>query len=137
MKEVAKIRLFYNSSYFFQFFVIWFKFACRMPCLCSNLILILSNWRFNGILNMFVGYSFSLSFHPISNWRYFLHHSLFHILNSSQWSGIFLSKLVNLWTKVIYYFLILTIFVSYFRNYIYCKFVTLWNSMIELYENVS
>ena len=46
-----------------------------------------------------------LFFHPISNWHYLLLHSLFNILNSSQWLGVFLSNLVNLWTKFIHNFL--------------------------------
>ena len=54
-------------------------------------------------------------FHPISNGHYFLSHSLFHNLNSSQWLSVFLSKFVNFWTKFIFYFL----------SYIYCERVTL------------
>ena len=75
-------------------------------------------------------------FHPISNWHYFLPYSLFHMLNSSKRSCAFLSKLVSLWTQFIYYFLNWIIYyVSYFLNYICCKLVTLWSSVIlELYE---
>ena len=51
----------------------------------------------------------SLLFHHISYQHYLLPHFLFHILNSSQWLGAFLWKMVRISPKFIYYFLNLII----------------------------
>ena len=73
-------------------------------------------------------------FHPISKGHYLFSHSLFHIRNSSQWLSIFLSELVSLWTKFIFYFL--NWIGSYSSlKYIYFEWVTLWHSVMhKLYK---
>ena len=73
----------------------------------------------------------SLLFHHISYQHYLLPHFLFHILNSSQWLGAFLWKMVRISPKFIYYFLNLIILCIVFS-----QLHILWivKTVIENYE---
>ena len=83
----------------------------------------------------------SLLFHPNSNQHYLFPHLLFHVLNSSQWLGIFLSKLVSFSPKFIYYSLnliILCIVLSQIHILWIGDSMTVWyvNYMKDVIENL-
>ena len=88
-------------------------FICSSLSLFSNVVECMrknsNNIRIQKLRTHNIPSNSSKLFHPNSNQHYLFPHLLFHILNSSQWLGIFLSKLVSFSPKFIYYFINLII----------------------------